>query len=81
MSALRFRFELMLTRLVRVVVRVLPMPVVRGIGRVLGGGVFLYVRESRNRDTIEKYGHGTPNDWIEKQLYTRCPISFPSGFG
>ena len=50
-------------------------PQIRGIGRVLGGGVFLYVRESRNRNTIEKFGHGTPNDWIETHLYTRRPIA------
>ena len=28
-------------------------PQIHGIGRVLGAGVFLYVSESRNRDTIE----------------------------
>jgi stearoyl-CoA desaturase (delta-9 desaturase) len=49
-------------------------PQIHGIGRVLGAGVLLYVSETRNRDTIEKFGHGTPNDWIETHLYTRCPI-------
>lgn len=34
---------------------------IHGIGRLLLAGVFLYMCESRDRDTIEKYGHGTPN--------------------
>ncbi len=45
-------------------------PQVLGINRVLWGGVFLYVKESRNRDTLERYGHGTPDDWLERNLYT-----------
>ena len=46
-------------------------PQVYGINRVLWGGVFLYVRESHNRETIQRYGHGTPDDWIERSIYTR----------
>lgn len=41
-----------------------------GIARVLFGGVFLYVKESHRRETLERYGHGTPDDWIERKLYT-----------
>jgi len=41
-----------------------------GINRVLWGGVFLYVKESRNKDTMERYGHGTPDDWMENHIYT-----------
>ena len=48
-------------------------PQVLGIARVLWGGVFLYVRESRDREMIERYGRGTPNDWVETHLYSRCP--------
>ena len=48
-------------------------PQVLGINRVLWGGVFLYVKESRNRDTLERYGHGTPDDWLERKLYTPFP--------
>jgi stearoyl-CoA desaturase (delta-9 desaturase) len=48
-------------------------PQVLGIARVLWGGVFLYVRESRDREMVERYGRGTPNDWIETRLYSRCP--------
>jgi len=49
-------------------------PQIYGINRVLFGGVFLYVKESYNRETLERYGHGTPDDWIERHLYT--PRSF-----
>ncbi len=45
-------------------------PQIHGINRVLWGGVLLYVKESYNRDTLERYGHGTPDDWIERRLYT-----------
>jgi len=45
-----------------------------GIHRVLWGGVFLYVKESHNPQTMARYGHGTPDDWIEHDLYTRRPI-------
>ncbi len=48
-------------------------PQVLGLNRVLWGGVLLYVKESRNPDTMTRYGHGTPNDWIEKRLYSRFP--------
>jgi len=41
-----------------------------GINRVLWGGVFLYVKESRNKETMERYGHGTPDDWMENHVYT-----------
>ena len=45
-------------------------PVALGLNRVLWGGVFLYVRESHNHKTIERYGHGTPDDWLERHIYT-----------
>lgn len=48
-------------------------PQIYGIHRVLWGGVFLYVREAHNRDTIERYGRGTPDDWIERHVYARAP--------
>lgn len=46
-------------------------PVTRGIKKVLTEGAELYRMESKNRETIEKYGHGTPDDWIERNLYTK----------
>ncbi len=45
-------------------------PQVYGINRVLWGGAFLYVKEARNAETLRRYGHGTPDDWIENHLYT-----------
>jgi len=41
---------------------------------VLWGGVFLYVRESYNRETMTRYGHGTPEDWLERNVYSRFSI-------
>jgi stearoyl-CoA desaturase (delta-9 desaturase) len=46
-------------------------PVTRGIKKVLLEGAELYRAESKNLETLEKYGHGTPNDWIERNLYTK----------
>jgi stearoyl-CoA desaturase (Delta-9 desaturase) len=46
-------------------------PQVVGINRVLWGGVVLYVKETRNRATMERYGHGTPDDWLERRIYAR----------
>jgi stearoyl-CoA desaturase (delta-9 desaturase) len=46
-------------------------PQVAGINRVLWAGVFLYVKESRDRNTIERYGQGTPDDWLERNIYSR----------
>lgn len=46
-------------------------PQTRGIKKVLLEGAELYRAESKNKETLEKYGHGTPDDWIERNLYTR----------
>jgi len=46
-------------------------PVTRGIKKVLLEGSELYRTESKNLETLEKYGHGTPDDWIEHNLYTK----------
>ena len=48
-------------------------PQILGLKRVLWGGVFLYVRATRDREMIKRYGHGTPDDWIERNVYTRYP--------
>jgi stearoyl-CoA desaturase (delta-9 desaturase) len=40
-----------------------------GIKKVLWDGISLYRAESRNTETLEKYGHGTPQDWAERRLY------------
>jgi stearoyl-CoA desaturase (delta-9 desaturase) len=49
-------------------------PQIHGINKVLWAGVFLYVKESRNKDTLERYGHGTPDDWIERNVYTPSSV-------
>ena len=46
-------------------------PHVVGIGTVFWQGSELYRAEAGNAETLENYGHGTPDDWIERKLYTR----------
>ncbi|CAN7312904.1 fatty acid desaturase [Variovorax sp. LjRoot84] len=46
-------------------------PQIHGIRKVLFEGTELYRMEARNAATLEKYGHGTPDDWIERKLYAR----------
>jgi stearoyl-CoA desaturase (Delta-9 desaturase) len=46
-------------------------PVTRGIETVLLKGAELYRAEAKNMETMQKYGHNTPDDWIERNLYTR----------
>jgi stearoyl-CoA desaturase (delta-9 desaturase) len=45
-------------------------PVTRGIGKVFWQGVELYREARSDRASIEKYGKGCPDDWIERHLYT-----------
>jgi stearoyl-CoA desaturase (delta-9 desaturase) len=45
-------------------------PQVLGIGKVLLEGAELYRAEAKNRETLERYGRGTPDDWLERKLYT-----------
>ena len=49
-------------------------PHVHGFWNILGRGVMYYVREGKNTQTMLSYGKGTPNDWIERNLYT--PYNF-----
>jgi stearoyl-CoA desaturase (delta-9 desaturase) len=46
-------------------------PQTRGIETVLWRGAELYRAEAKNKETIDKFGLGTPDDWIERNLYTR----------
>jgi stearoyl-CoA desaturase (delta-9 desaturase) len=46
-------------------------PQILGIETVLSRGAELYRAEAKNQETIDKFGHGTPDDWIEKNLYSR----------
>ncbi|HET7126887.1 MAG TPA: fatty acid desaturase [Lysobacter sp.] len=45
-------------------------PVVKGIGNVFWRGVELYREARADRASIEQYGKGCPDDWIERHLYT-----------
>jgi stearoyl-CoA desaturase (delta-9 desaturase) len=45
-------------------------PVIYGIRKVLFGGAFLYHEASKDKKMVETYGVGTPDDWIERKLYT-----------
>jgi stearoyl-CoA desaturase (delta-9 desaturase) len=46
-------------------------PQTRGLRKVLLEGVELYRAEAANRETIEKFGHGAPDDWVERHVYSR----------
>jgi stearoyl-CoA desaturase (delta-9 desaturase) len=48
-------------------------PRVLGIRKVMWEGSELYRREAANRETLEHYGHLTPDDWLEHNLYSRFP--------
>ena len=45
-------------------------PQTRGIGKVFWEGVELYREARADRPSIEQYGKGAPDDWIERRLYT-----------
>ncbi len=45
-------------------------PVILGIGKVLTQGYELYQAEAGKAATRERYGHGTPDDWLERNLYS-----------
>jgi stearoyl-CoA desaturase (delta-9 desaturase) len=49
-------------------------PQVHGLKRVLWGGVLLYAREAARPETLERYGQGTPDDWLEHHVYSKHPI-------
>ena len=46
-------------------------PQTRGIKTVFWQGSELYRAEAKVAETLEKYGHGTPDDWIERNVYSR----------
>ncbi len=46
-------------------------PQTRGINAVLWTGAELYRVASKDADMMEKYGHGTPDDWVERNVYAR----------
>ena len=46
-------------------------PVIFGLKKVLLEGAELYQVQARNPETQEKYGRGTPDDWMERSVYSR----------
>lgn len=44
-------------------------PQVKGIRKVLWEGAELYRDEAKNVETLARYGHGTPDDWLERNVY------------
>jgi len=46
-------------------------PISLGIKKVFFEGAELYRKEAKNKETLERYGEGTPDDWIERHLYSR----------
>ena len=46
-------------------------PQAKGIGQVLMYGAELYRKEGRNQETLDRYGEGTPDDWLERNLYSK----------
>ena len=44
-------------------------PQVKGIRKVFFEGAELYREATRQKDTMERFGHGTPDDWVERHIY------------
>ena len=49
-------------------------PVVFGLRRVVLQGYELYAAVARDPKTLANYGRGTPDDWLERNLYSRFPV-------
>lgn len=49
-------------------------PQILSIGKVIKEGSELYRKEAKNLETMERYGHGTPDDWMEREIYTKHSV-------
>ena len=49
-------------------------PQIHGLRKVLWQGAELYRAEALNADTMARFGHGTPDDWVERHLYSRHSV-------
>ncbi len=47
-------------------------PQVDSLKAIFFGGFFFYRRACRDRDMIKRYGNETPDDWLERKVYTSC---------
>lgn len=48
-------------------------PQVKGLKEVMLRGAELYREEAEKDETLDRYGKGTPEDWLERHLYSRYP--------
>ncbi|MGC3981769.1 MAG: fatty acid desaturase [Steroidobacteraceae bacterium] len=46
-------------------------PVIYGLKKVLAEGAELYQVQARDKETLEKYGRGCPDDWVERNVYSK----------
>ena len=46
-------------------------PIILGIKKVLTEGSELYRKEAKNMETMKRYGYGTPDDWMERNVYSK----------
>ncbi|MEK6593361.1 MAG: fatty acid desaturase [Pseudomonadota bacterium] len=53
-------------------------PQIFGIKKVFWEGAELYRQEGRNKETMERYGYGTPDDWLERHVYSHDRIGVSS---
>ncbi|MEM8768401.1 MAG: fatty acid desaturase [Pseudomonadota bacterium] len=49
-------------------------PQIKGLKRILWSGAEEYREEAKNEETLKRYGAGCPNDWMERNVYSRFPI-------
>jgi len=49
-------------------------PQTRGLRKVLWQGAELYRTEANNQETLRRYGHGTPDDWLERNVYRHSRV-------
>ncbi len=53
-------------------------PQILGLRKVLGEGAELYAQAASNRAAVERYGKGTPDDWLERRVYSRYSWQGPA---
>ncbi len=53
-------------------------PQFHGIGTVVIHGVALYTQAAKDENILQQFGHGTPDDWIERKVYSRYKFLGPT---
>jgi stearoyl-CoA desaturase (delta-9 desaturase) len=49
-------------------------PQTRGLAKVMWQGAELYRTEAKNPETLRKFSHGTPDDWLERNVYAKHAV-------